>query len=594
MDSDADDDAKLPDAKSAAGGPPSDFLARIFPADIVGETGGDGSSSDNDQSEADDSDQEEDPNRFRRPSMLRKGEDDDDEEEGDEEEDDDEDAGSGAEGSGGVMSPGGCGGVIWEDEDEDELVKTRVTVTIPARGRSWRDGEEDAFADDSFGFSDGEDDDLAGIADSDDTAGGSLGEDDVVRDIVGDDGGPEQAGGGECVAEAGASTADFEASFLFGVAGLVQRTDAPLVGGGGGGGLVPAARLVSCKGMWVPLSVMVAALPAAISAQVPVGERKRSDNFKVKCDTKVAKAERLASKAAAEGHYLQAIDAVEDNVRARARYGTDESSDLISLLEAVVFLCNAFAIECLQRNQLDQADLLLDRAEELTKKSVLKKCRVTEMARAGLRAATFNTAAMMHRKCSSSRQALRAVKSALKVTRRAPGLDVVEAATLLNLSTLLIAEGKAADAITVASSSLQILSNHQPEAERAWEADVALEVAAGQGGKGAGARAGRSGRTARITALLSMVAMGHYNSGVALGKSAGGLSGKAMDHFARAVEVSERYLGRSSAISIRCREAHAAALSLFSGSPSAHKGANSFDHSPMGSGYVHWGHAPTA
>lgn len=208
MDSDADDDAKLPDAKSAAGGPPSDFLARIFPADIVGETGGDGSSSDNDQSEADDSDQEEDPNRFRRPSMLRKGEvppnselrvqspeklglgaparwllvtsrsalsnpylscscadhviqrvwvrqDDDDEEEGDEEEDDDEDAGSGAEGSGGVMSPGGCGGVIWEDEDEDELVKTRVTVTIPARGRSWRDGEEDAFADDSFGSAPG-------------------------------------------------------------------------------------------------------------------------------------------------------------------------------------------------------------------------------------------------------------------------------------------------------------------------------------------------------------------------------------------------------------------------------------------------------
>lgn len=40
------------------------------------------------------------------------------------------------------------------------------------------------------------------------------------------------------------------------------------MGGGGGGGLVPAARLVSCKGMWVPLSVMVAALPAAISAQV--------------------------------------------------------------------------------------------------------------------------------------------------------------------------------------------------------------------------------------------------------------------------------------------------------------------------------------
>lgn len=86
-------------------------------------------------------------------------------------------------------------------------------------------------------FSDGEDDDLAGIADSDDTAGGSLGEDDVVRDIVGDDGGPEQAGGGECVAEAGASTADFEASFLFGVAGLVQRTVSGGGGGVGGGGV---------------------------------------------------------------------------------------------------------------------------------------------------------------------------------------------------------------------------------------------------------------------------------------------------------------------------------------------------------------------
>ena len=72
--------------------------------------------------------------------------DEDDEEEGDEEEDA-EDAGSEAERR---MSPG-CGGVIWEDEDEDELVKTRVTVNIRTRGRSWRDGEEDAFADDSFG-----------------------------------------------------------------------------------------------------------------------------------------------------------------------------------------------------------------------------------------------------------------------------------------------------------------------------------------------------------------------------------------------------------------------------------------------------------
>jgi len=36
------------------------------------------------------------------------------------------------------------------------------------------------------------------------------------------------------------------------------------------------------------------------------------------------RAERGASKAAAEGHFLEAIEAVEDNVRARARFGSDE------------------------------------------------------------------------------------------------------------------------------------------------------------------------------------------------------------------------------------------------------------------------------
>ena len=197
---DPEDGAELLGATSATSGVPSDFLATNFlAARPVGEVAGEGSSSG--ESEVDNSDQNEEPGSLICPFMLRQGEvipnsevgvqspdkrgqaliirwlacphkpclpcqplpspsahadgmirvwvrqDEDDEEEGDEEEDaEDEDAGSEAEGR---MSPG-CG-VIWEDEDEDELAKTRVTINVRTRGRSWRDGEEDAFADDSFG-----------------------------------------------------------------------------------------------------------------------------------------------------------------------------------------------------------------------------------------------------------------------------------------------------------------------------------------------------------------------------------------------------------------------------------------------------------
>jgi len=149
--------------------------------------------------------------------------------------------------------------------------------------------------------------------------------------------------------------------------------------------------------IWVPFSVIVAALPACDSPQVPVRKAPQDDAKRKHVEQKVAECERQAAKAVAQGRFMDAIQAVETNIRHRARGGIESPSQLLCMLQATAFLCGAYAVECIHRKQLDEAEQLLEHAEGLTRKSVLKKCRETDLVRCGLRAATFSVNALRHR-----------------------------------------------------------------------------------------------------------------------------------------------------------------------------------------------------
>ena len=58
------------------------------------------------------------------------------------------------------------------------------------------------------------------------------------------------------------------------------------------------------------------------------------------------------------------------------------------MLQSVAYLCTAYAVECIARKDFVQAKALLDRGTQLTHKRLLKKCKVTELVRVGLRVAT--------------------------------------------------------------------------------------------------------------------------------------------------------------------------------------------------------------
>ena len=106
------------------------------------------------------------------------------------------------------------------------------------------------------------------------------------------------------------------------------------------------------------------------------------------------------------------------------------------MLQATAFLCGAYATESIQRRAWDEAAALLDKAQELTRKGVLRKCRETDLVRCGLRAATFHVHALLHRQMGCHGQAVRMLQRALKVTRQKQGLEVTEAATLINLGSV--------------------------------------------------------------------------------------------------------------------------------------------------------------
>ncbi len=170
--------------------------------------------------------------------------------------------------------------------------------------------------------------------------------------------------------------------------------------------------------IWVPFSVIVAALPACDSPQVPVRKAHQDDAKRKHVEQKVAECERLAAKAVAQGRFMDAIQAVETNIRHRARGGIESPSQLLCMLQATAFLCGAYAVECIHRKQLDEAQQLLEHAEGLTRKSVLKKCRETDLVRCGLRAATFSVDALRHRQAGNHALSFRCLQRALKIARQ--------------------------------------------------------------------------------------------------------------------------------------------------------------------------------
>ena len=345
--------------------------------------------------------------------------------------------------------------------------------------------------------------------------------------------------------------------------------------------------------IWVPFSVIVAALPACDSPQVP-GAKANLDEFKrAQMLAKVSDCERQAAKAVAQGRFVHAIEAVENNIRLRARGGLDSPAQLICMLQATAFLCGAYATESIQRRSWDEAAALLDKAQELTRKGVLRKCRETDLVRCGLRAATFHVHALLHRQMGCHGQAVRMLQRALKVTRQKQGLEVTEAATLINLGSVsprpalpvcaciyarnvcmrggvhvaflhayvcgrvylcvlaqvLLAQGQLTDAMTIAGAALSLLSNHEVEAAKAWACEATLQgkSAARVGGAGAGAGAGgRAGRSARMNALWAMVAVSRHNLGT-MHETACRMEA-ARSNYQHALEVAVQYLGADSRI----------------------------------------------
>ena len=276
------------------------------------------------------------------------------------------------------------------------------------------------------------------------------------------------------------------------------------------------------------------------------------------------------------------------------------------MLQAVVYLCNAYAVELMHRGQLEASAILLQKAESLTKKSVLKKCRVTDYIRVGLRTATFNTASALFRKQGKAQASFRSLQRALKAERKKGGLEVIEAATLINMGVILTEKGNLVDSVLMNTAALEILQKHEPEALRAWyeEADLDSRISSGQ--IEANSAAGRSGRSARLNALWAMMSIGNYN--LAAAKEAKGKLAEACDLFQKSYDVALKYNGPASEIASCVQSTLTDIKCGFQTTPKSnakkpasrddvelkHKSSLiSVETSPLGSGYVHWGHAPT-
>jgi len=272
---------------------------------------------------------------------------------------------------------------------------------------------------------------------------------------------------------------------------------------------------------------------------------------------------------------MDAIDAVENNIRHRARGGLESPSQLLCMLQAAAFLCGAYAVECIHRKHMLQAEALLDHAEGLTRKGVLKKCSETDLVRCGLRAAMFNVNALLHRQMGNHSQSFRMLQRALKIARQKQGLEVMEAATLINMCSVLMAQGQLPDAITIAGASLSLLSKHELEAEMAWEYEASMHQHIEAGDARSTHAGGRAGRSARISAIWAMVAISHHNLGTM--HETARRSDTAKLNYERAQQITHQYLGPSSHIA----SIISAALLAQPASATSSSRAESQAHSPL-------------
>lgn len=119
------------------------------------------------------------------------------------------------------------------------------------------------------------------------------------------------------------------------------------------------------------------------------------------------------------------MGARQENLVARARWGADGAVELVEMLQSVAYLANAYAVESVHGGRLDAAAELLEKAEELTRKRLMRHCAALEYARAGLRASTYNTRALLFRRQALRDRAYRSLQLALKVGRPGEGCEGV-------------------------------------------------------------------------------------------------------------------------------------------------------------------------
>ena len=79
--------------------------------------------------------------------------------------------------------------------------------------------------------------------------------------------------------------------------------------------------------------VFVPALPAYESPHMDPLTRVRSDLHRERCEKSVKELEKIAVDRAKKGQFVQVIDAVEENISVRARWGDDSPMELVGMLQ---------------------------------------------------------------------------------------------------------------------------------------------------------------------------------------------------------------------------------------------------------------------
>jgi hypothetical protein len=81
---------------------------------------------------------------------------------------------------------------------------------------------------------------------------------------------------------------------------------------------------------------LLAALPACESPHMDHSDRVRSEHHLERCDKLVKELEKTAVAHARKGAFLEVIDAVEENIATRARWGADSLTELVGMLQVPI------------------------------------------------------------------------------------------------------------------------------------------------------------------------------------------------------------------------------------------------------------------